>query len=177
MKAQLYILGLLMRYGPQHGYRLKQTVEEEISDFAQIRLPTIYYHLDKLKENGYVSATSDKDGNRPEKTVFSITEDGEKYFYILLKKIQVEELSLELPLDGAIFFRERIDKNVFSATIKNAKITMESKLEKLVARRDSTLQVIPDIGKLSAQAIFNHHIYHLQAELEWLKEQEKELRD
>ena len=177
MKAQFYILGLLMRYGPQHGYRLKQTVEEEISDFAQIKLPTIYYHLDKLKENGYVSATSDKDGNRPEKTVFSITEDGEKYFYILLKKMQVEELNLDLPLDGAIFFRERIEKNEFSTAIKNAKLTIESKLEKLIAHRDSTLRIIPDIGKSGAQAIFNHHIYHLQAELEWLKEQEKELRD
>ncbi len=177
MKVQFYILGLLMRYGPQHGYRLKQTVEEEISDFAQIKLPTIYYHLERLKESGYVSATSDKDGNRPEKTVFSITEDGEKYFYLLLKKIQREELSLELPLDGAMFFRERIDKNEFSVTIKKAKLTIESKLENLIARRDSTLQVIPDIGKSNAQAIFNHHIYHLQAELEWLKEQEKELRD
>lgn len=47
MKVPFYILGLLMRYGPQHGYNIKQLVSDGISDFAKIKLPTIYYHLKK----------------------------------------------------------------------------------------------------------------------------------
>lgn len=175
MKVQFYILGLLLRYGPQHGYRLKQKVEEGISDFAQIKLPTIYYHLDKMKENGYVSASSEKDQNRPEKTVYSITENGEKYFYTLQKKMEVEELNFEFSLDGIIYFHERIDMDEYSLVIKNTRRRVEAELGRIEARRDSTLCVIPREDRTSASAIFNHHIYHLKAELEWLKEQEKEI--
>jgi len=175
MKVQFYILGLLMRYGPQHGYRLKQKVEEGISDFAQIKLPTIYYHLEKMKEKGYVSANFEKDQNRPEKTVYSITENGEKFFYTLQKKIEVEELHFEFPLDGIIYFRERIDMNEYSLAVKNARRKIESELDLIVTRRDNTLRIIPNEDKPNALAIFNHHIYHLKAELEWLKEQEKGL--
>jgi DNA-binding PadR family transcriptional regulator len=177
MKVQFYILGLLLRYGPQHGYHLKQIVEEQISDFAKIKLPTIYYHLEKLEENRHVTASFDKDGNRPEKTVYSITDEGTKYFYVLLKKMQAEELHLELPFDGVLFFRERISNEEFSGMLKNAIQVVEIKLNQVLAHRDITLRVIPDIAKANTQAIFNHHIYHLRAELEWLKEQEKEFGD
>ena len=177
MKVQFYILGLLIRYGSQHGYHLKQIVEDQISDFAQIKLPTIYYHLEKLKENGYITASLDKDGNRPEKTVYTITEDGKNYFDVLLKKMHAEELNRELPLDGAIFFRERINPNEFSTMIKNAKQILESKLKNVTAHRDATLRIIPETAKGGTQAIFSHHIHHLQAELDWLIEQEKELGD
>lgn len=152
---------------------LKQTVEEQIADFAKIKLPTIYYHLEKLNEKEYISASFQKDGNRPEKTVYSITKDGEKYFYLLLKKMQSEELKLELPFDGVIFFQERIDKNEFSNAIETAILTIEAKLNRMSAHRNEVMNIIPDVGKASTKAIFNHHIYHLQAELEWLKEIER----
>lgn len=170
MKAQFYILGLLLRYGPQHGYMLKQTVEEQISDFAQIKLPTIYYHLEKLNDQGYITATFQKDGNRPEKTVYSITSEGENYFHQLLKKLQSEELKLELPLDGAIFFQERLDKEELSDAIESAILSLEAKLNRLRAYRDEVVSSIPDVGKAGTKAIFNHHIYHIQTELKWLKE-------
>ena len=32
----LYILGLLLRFGPQHGYQIKKLLEEQLEDFTQI---------------------------------------------------------------------------------------------------------------------------------------------
>lgn len=174
MKVQFYILGLLLRYGSQHGYRLKQTVEENISDFAQIKLPTIYYHLERLEEKGCVLASFDKDGNRPEKTIYTITEKGEKYFYTLLKKIYAEGFRLELPLDGVLFFRDQINNEEFVKIISHARQTAAEKLKQVTAHRDATLGLVPDSAKAETQAIFDHHICHLKAELQWLMEQEKE---
>ena len=111
MKIPFYLLGLLIRYGPQHGYRLKQIIEETISDFAKIKLPTIYYHLDKLKENGYVAETTDKEGNRPEKMVYTITDKGEEYYDELLMKQLTESYSPEFSIDGVLYFRDRADHN------------------------------------------------------------------
>jgi DNA-binding PadR family transcriptional regulator len=57
-----YILGLLQRFGPQHGYQLKKIIGEQLSDFTQIKLPTIYYHLEKMEADGLLAANSEKPG-------------------------------------------------------------------------------------------------------------------
>ncbi len=41
----LYILGIIKRHGPIHGYDIKQILDEHVSDFVHIKLPNIYYHL------------------------------------------------------------------------------------------------------------------------------------
>jgi len=51
------ILGLLQRFGPQHGYYIKKLISEELADFTQIKLPTIYYHLEKMNADGLLFAT------------------------------------------------------------------------------------------------------------------------
>ena len=45
----LYILGLLLRFGPQHGYQIKKLLEDQLGDFTQIKLPTVNYHLEKME--------------------------------------------------------------------------------------------------------------------------------
>ena len=64
----LYILGLLLRFGPQHGYQIKKLLEEQLEDFTQIKLPTVYYHLEKMEAAGLIEAHRDRQGARPENT-------------------------------------------------------------------------------------------------------------
>ena len=167
MKIPFYILGLLMRYGPQHGYRIRQIMEEEIADFARIKLPTIYYHLEKLLEKGCVSAVEERDGNRPEKTVYRITEEGRKYFLILLHRLLSEEYCSELPYDGVLYFSEHTEEGEILAGLMRRKEDMERRLAELEAHRKVSMRVVPPEGKRGAELIFSHHQVHLQAELEW----------
>lgn len=169
MKIPFYLLGLLLRYGPQHGYRLKQIIEDSISDFAKIKLPTIYYHLDKLKEKGYVTETLDKDGNRPEKLVYSITVSGREYFDELFDKLLKERYSLEFPLDGVLFFKDKIDNVKLQKEFDCKKEEIIKALELLNRHKVKTLSNIHEQGKFSAEIIFEHHICHLEAELAWLE--------
>lgn len=169
MKIPFYLLGLLLRYGPQHGYRMKQIIEERISDFAKIKLPTIYYHLDKLKEKGYVIETLDRDGNRPEKMVYTITASGREYFDELFDKQLKESYSPEFPLDGVLYFRERIDDSELYIELNSRKQDILRKLATLNRHKSNTLSSIPEQGRFSAEAIFEHHLCHLEAELAWLE--------
>ena len=169
MKIPFYLLGLLIRYGPQHGYRLKQIIEETISDFAKIKLPTIYYHLDKLKENGYVTETTDKEGNRPEKTVFAITDKGRKYYDELLIRQLTENYSPEFALDGVLYFRDRADHDLLLKELMKKELLLAEKIKALGFHKDYCLTNIDELAKFSTEAIFDHHRIHLEAELEWLK--------
>ncbi|HEX3075864.1 MAG TPA: PadR family transcriptional regulator [Lachnospiraceae bacterium] len=169
MKIPFYLLGLLIRYGPQHGYSLKQLIEERISDFAKIKLPTIYYHLQKLKEQGYVSESLDKDGNRPEKYVYTITEKGYQYFDILFDKQLRESYSPEFALDGVLFFNERIDKERFLMELQTKKEVLIERISQLEFHKAMAMERMPESGRLPANLIFEHHQDHLNAELSWLE--------
>lgn len=103
---RLYILGLLQRYGPQHGYHIKKLIAEQLADFTQIKLPTIYYHLDKMAAEGLLSASSKKDGARPEKTVYTITEKGVAVCREYLDEMLRFEYRPVFSSDGVFFFSE-----------------------------------------------------------------------
>ena len=76
----LYILGMLLRYGPQHGYQIKKMLMEQMADFTDIKLPTIYYHLDKMEAAGLITARNVKEGVRPEKRVYHVSDQGNRHF-------------------------------------------------------------------------------------------------
>jgi len=99
----LYILGLLLRFGPQHGYQIKKLIAEQLEDFTQIKLPTVYYHLEKMEAAGLILANRDKQGARPEKTVYQVNKAGEDKFKELLHQslqinyITARSLTLMVP--------------------------------------------------------------------------------
>lgn len=169
MKIPFYILGLLMRYGPQHGYRIRQIMEKEIADFAQIKLPTIYYHLEKLLEKGCVSAVEERDGNRPEKTVYRITDEGRKCFLLLLHRLLNEEYCPELPYDGVLYFSEHAQEGELRAGLERRKENLQRRLTELEAHCSASMRLVPPEGQRGAALIFSHHRTHLQAELEWTR--------
>ena len=57
-----------------HGYKIKQLIAERALDFAHIKLPTIYYHLEKLQAKGFVTSEIEKEGKRPDRFDYTITE-------------------------------------------------------------------------------------------------------
>jgi len=117
MKIPFYLLGLLIRFGPQHGYRMQQMVEDGIADFAKIKMPTLYYHLNKLSSQGYVRSEQDRDGNRPEKNVYHITDKGRAYFNELSTQIMKMQYQAEFNHDGLFYFYDLMDRELLRASL------------------------------------------------------------
>jgi DNA-binding PadR family transcriptional regulator len=170
MKVPFYILGLLMRYGPQHGYNIKQLISEGIADFAKIKLPTIYYHLEKLAEKGYVDSNIEKDSNRPERIVYSITDSGIAYFNSLLNKILHENYAIEFDFDGALYFHSFADSNSIIKNLNTQEEFIQNKLKELINNKETAVNKLLPEYKVYCESIFNHHIYHLEAELKWIND-------
>jgi DNA-binding PadR family transcriptional regulator len=174
LKVPFYLLGLLIRYGPQHGYKLKQKLGE-ISDFTKIKLPTIYYHLERMEENEFLTAASEREGNRPERTVYTITDLGKEHFKNLLKKLMNEKYAPEFGLDGVLYFFEAVNKDDFVNILISKKSAIEKMLQTLCRHQQSSMQELNESSKRFAGAIFNHHIYHLEAEIKWIETVVKEV--
>lgn len=163
----LYILGFLLRYGPRHGYQLKKLLEEQASDFTHIKLPTIYYHLEKMEAAGLISAVEDREGARPEKRVYSILPDGEARFRELLSETLELEYRPEFAVDGAIYFSDSLEAGELPAALRCHAANMREALERIRKHREQVLPGVPEFMRPSARLIFSHHELHYQAELDW----------
>lgn len=166
----LYILGLLQRFGPQHGYQIKKIISEQLSDFTQIKLPTIYYHLEKMAANGNLSCSSEKDGSRPEKTIYSITGKGVETFQNMLKALLVFDYHPSFPTDGVFYFSDYLDVSDIYEQLTGYVKRLNTIISSLQNHKEETLLFVPDEMKTMVNIIFSHHERHYQAELDWASE-------
>lgn len=170
MKVPFYLLGMLIRLGPQHGYSLKQSISLEIADFAKIKLPTIYYHLERMASDGYLQATIDREGNRPEKTVYAVTEEGREYFLNLSQQILLESYQPEFNIDGLLYFSDLMDKEKLAAGLLKRRNQLNRQYSSIKQHYDHTISEIPANAQKWAVCIFNHHLRHIEAEIHWIDE-------
>ena len=140
----LYILGLLQRFGPQHGYQIKKTIAEQLSDFTQIKLPTIYYHLEKMEADGLLSASSEKPGSRPEKTIYTITNKGKASFQDMLTGLLDFEYRPAFPSDGVFYFSDSLDNAEIAEHLKNYIERLQGIIDTIQKHKKETLQFVPE---------------------------------
>ncbi|MDD3169764.1 MAG: PadR family transcriptional regulator [Eubacteriales bacterium] len=166
----LYILGLLQRFGPQHGYQIKKTIVDQLSDFTQIKLPTIYYHLEKLESGGLLLAGNEKPGSRPEKKVYSVTEKGIEAFQTSLERMLSFEYRPVFPFDSVFYFSEHLEKKEITGHLKTYIEELDHTMIQLKEHKRETLKFVPEEMRLSAEIIFSHHERHYQSERDWASE-------
>lgn len=167
MKIPLYILGLLIRFGQQHGYQLKKIFEDQLSDFTQIKLPVIYYHLGKMEKEGLLVAGPNENPEKRKKTVYSITEKGKLFFYRLLKNFACFDYELSFDSDAVFFFSEQLESSLLLKNLKNHIENLKEKLNEIAEHKSKELRFLPDEAKKMALIIFSRHEHHYQAELNW----------
>ena len=75
---RLFILGTLDRGGPMHGHQIRRAAQVDRTElWTDFKAGSIYAALPRMASDGTVAVThSEKVGNRPERTVYEITEAG-----------------------------------------------------------------------------------------------------
>jgi len=166
----LYILGLLQRFGPQHGYQIKKIINEQLSDFTQIKLPTIYYHLEGMAAGGLLEANSETAEKGSEKTVYSITEKGKESFHSRIKKLLNFNYQPVFESDAVFFFADYLNTEELPPRLDDYIGKLKKTIAGIEAHKTEMIESIPEEMREMAAAIFSHHEYHYRAELEWAAE-------
>jgi DNA-binding PadR family transcriptional regulator len=168
LSVRLVILGLL-RQESLHGYELKHIIGEHMGDWTRIPVGSIYFALGKLADEGKIRELSvEREGKRPEKTVYEITESGEEEFLSLLREClgtserEYHEIDLGLAFLDALKPKE-------AAALFRARVTLlEGEVLRLKKHKAESMK-LSDVPP-SAKAIFTHSQRHLEAELAWSRE-------
>ena len=83
----LIVLGMLKKE-ELSAYDIQKLVEyRNISKWVKISTPSIYKKVIQLEQKGLISSRTEKEGNMPEKAVYSLTENGEIEFEKLMHEI------------------------------------------------------------------------------------------
>lgn len=173
----LYILGILIRFGSQHGYQIKKIIGEQLSDFTKIKLSTIYYHLEKMCADGLITFEHDKDGSRPEKTIYTISESGKEKFKYLLNNSLNSEFRPSFELDSVFYFHDSLLKEEILKRLEAYILSLKKSLEMINYHYEETIKNIPEDIRIYVNAIFDHHIKHYNAEIQWAEQTNSSLKE
>ena len=82
----LMLLGVLIQK-PMNAYEVKKEMENRnIRSWIKISSPSIYKNFLKLYQEGYIDGKVVREGEMPEKTVYSINGKGRRYFLRLMRQ-------------------------------------------------------------------------------------------
>ena len=72
------------------------------SQMGKISTPSIYKKVIQLEQKGLISSRTKKEGNMPEKAVYSLTENGEIEFEKLMHELSKKPIHMFLDFNAVI---------------------------------------------------------------------------
>jgi len=157
MPIQHAVLGLLAR-GPSYGYELKASFEQAIGpQWGELNIGHLYQILDRLVRDGQVTRTVVSQRVRPDKNVYSMTEEGRQALKSWLEQPFVRQGGYRDDFFLKLFVAAELGPD---ALHRVARIQRESYLVELaslgrlrVAHRDEPLVSLPiEAALLHAEA-------------------------
>lgn len=130
------ILGLLS-YTPMTGYDLKAFFDRSINFFWSAELSQIYRELSRLEKQGYISFKTEHQEGRPDKKIYSITQEGEGAFMEWLRDFPD---TLSTPSRNEFLVRI-----FFSSKLQRGELTAQ--LEDYIDEQERELKIYEQIEK------------------------------
>ena len=153
------LLGLL-ESGPRHGYDLKRAFDEKFGHHRPLHHGQVYSTMSRLLKNGLVEVDGIQAGGGPERKRYAITDAG----------ITDVERWLATPEKPEPYLQSALYTKIVLALLTGrdaADILDEQRAEHL-----RSMRILTDRkrrGDLADQLIYDHALFHLEADLRWLE--------
>lgn len=155
-----------------HGYEIKKQLEDwAVGEYSEISYGSIYYNLERMEKEGFVASENVKDSKRPERRLYSITPIGEKELRKLLRKNYFEMERFYYQFDIGVSLMPLMPKSEVLKALNKRINTIEEHLAEIRRERAELEDKLP----FYVLAIFNHYLYHFEAEKKWLEELKNEV--
>ncbi|MBN1913111.1 MAG: PadR family transcriptional regulator [Candidatus Omnitrophica bacterium] len=163
IRQELILLGLL-KESPRHGYEIKKKIKEIFFLFAGVDLKSVYYPLTVLEKKGLVVKKTDKQGRRPARIVYALSDKGRARFDELLNESLLNFTRPQFSLDLSLYFLHYLKPAVARRRLR-ARIFILKKLSKSLSAQVAylTRKKSPSLA-----AIFKHNLKMVEAESEFL---------
>lgn len=142
----LIVLGMI-KEKEQSAYDLQKNIEyRNISKWVKVSTPSIYKKVVQLEKKGYIQGNLSKEGNMPEKSIYHITESGDRYFLGLMKKISDQMINIFLNFNAVVINLEMVSSRERKELTENIEYQI-NQFQNAVSQLDKERTNIPLTGK------------------------------
>ena len=168
----LIVLGMIKKK-QQSAYELQKNIEyRNISRWVRISTPSIYKKVIQLEEKGYLMSETHKNGKMPEKTIYSITESGEKKLMSLMEENADKTVNIFLDFNAVIMNMDLVPDDLKDILLDKIRLRLDD-LKAVLERNRQEKNNIPVIGKSILQQQYDIAVILR----EWIEEFRKEYRE
>ncbi|KAA9000971.1 PadR family transcriptional regulator [Paenibacillus spiritus] len=174
MSMKLAILGLLLEKN-MHPYEIVMVMRDRSMDrIMKLQMGSLYYAVDNLAKDGYIEALETiRSSDRPDKTVYSITETGRALFeQLLTQQLRRQELVLH-PMYPAIVFSRHIAPEKIASLLEERIRETEHEVNLAYQVYEEHVRTVPR----SALHLMYGRYEHMKTELEWLRRLHQDARE
>ncbi len=160
MERKLLLLGLL-RSQEMSGYQLNELIDSHMRASVRLKKPTAYRLLSKMADDGWITYTEEREGNRPLRRVYAITPEGEAAFQQLLRDSLADYSPAEFRSAISLAFLDALPAVERLSLLRKRNSVIKNLLQTALTHGD-------DHGGF--RLLTEHQIRHLSTDLEWLSE-------
>ncbi len=168
-ERSLFLLGILMAQSA-HGYQINDFIEKTLIQVTDMKKSTAYALLERMSGAGLVTVHSEQEGNRPPRKVYSITDQGRREFYTLLRD---NLTTVDAPVykgDMGLLFLDYLPA-------QEAADRLRIRREHLRTQIDTLQQAAKHHRSPGIVRSIEHQALHAQLEIDWLTRVIEELRN
>lgn len=163
----LAVMNLLMER-PMHPYEMKSTMKERGHDqVIRLKGGSIYDTVERLEEGGFITAQApSREGRRPERTVYAITETGREEITGWLAELLAQPVNEYPQFGGALAFVAALDKDEVTRLLKMRIALLDSQIVGGEKQLENFLEMgLPRLFLVEGE----YAVAMKRAELEWVR--------
>jgi DNA-binding PadR family transcriptional regulator len=163
----LAVMNLLMER-PMHPYEMKSTMKERGHDqVIKLKGGSIYDTVERLEHGGFIQAqATSRDGRRPEKTVYAITETGREEILAWLRELLAQPVNDYPQFGAALAFVAILPREEVARLLKLRAALLDGQLAGTRKQLDSFLEMgLPRLFLIEGE----YAEAMRAAELEWVR--------
>src|SRR5487761_275094 len=162
-------LGILARSGPSHGHHIRRVADlTDVGEWGGVSVGALYRELRAMEREGLIEAArTEKVGNRPERTVYAITDEGRLELTTLREQaIKPPLASGPDPLGVALLFAaDGLDREQLRRTLRARREMLAIWVAEVTAERAEL--IAKGYLDVLAAAVMGRAIMSTGAEIRW----------
>lgn len=167
----LIVLGMLKKQALS-AYDIQKLVEyRNISKWVRISTPSIYKKVIQLEEKGLLQSAAVREGNMPEKAVYSLTTSGEQAFERLMEELSAQPVRMFLDFNAVVVNLDSVPMEMQRSCVAN----IGKNVQELKAYLEENLQEkenAPDVPEIG-MAVLRQQYVLAETIAAWIEELKK----
>jgi DNA-binding PadR family transcriptional regulator len=166
--TRLMALGILARSGPSHGHHIRRVADvTNVGEWGGVSVGALYRELRAMEREGLIEAArTEKVGNRPERTVYAITAEGQLELTTLREQAIRPLAPGPDPLGVALLFAaDGMEPGELRRNLRTRRDMLAIAVAQIAADREQL--IAKGFIDMLAAAVMRRAIIDTEAEIRW----------